>query len=58
MLKRDRQIRTVIHQLADASLFAIAFLAGVCVARQSRHYRVVEAGAASPFEISRGSISC
>ena len=25
MLKRDRQIRTVIHQLADASLFAIAF---------------------------------
>jgi len=25
MLKRDRQIRTVIHQLVDASLFAIAF---------------------------------
>ncbi len=25
MLKRDRQIRTVIHQLADASLFTIAF---------------------------------
>jgi len=25
MLKRDRQIRTVIHQLADASLFAVAF---------------------------------
>jgi exopolysaccharide biosynthesis polyprenyl glycosylphosphotransferase len=27
MLKRDRQIRTVIHQLADASLFAMAFWA-------------------------------
>ena len=25
MLRRDRQIRTVIHQLADASLFAVAF---------------------------------
>ena len=25
MLRRDRQIRTVIHQLADAGLFAIAF---------------------------------
>jgi exopolysaccharide biosynthesis polyprenyl glycosylphosphotransferase len=25
MLKRDRQIRTVVHQLADASLFAFAF---------------------------------
>ncbi len=25
MLRRDRQIRTVIHQLADATLFAIAF---------------------------------
>ncbi|HTR42040.1 MAG TPA: hypothetical protein VMH87_10535, partial [Pseudomonadales bacterium] len=27
MLRRDRQIRTVIHQLADAGLFAIAFWA-------------------------------
>ena len=25
MLRRDRQIRTVIHQLLDARLFAIAF---------------------------------
>ncbi|HEV2435123.1 MAG TPA: sugar transferase [Verrucomicrobiae bacterium] len=50
MLKRDRQIRTVIHQLVDATLFAIAF--GVAYALRANPDIIawLKLEPASPFE--------
>ncbi len=50
MLKRDRQIRTVIHQLADASLFAIAFSAAYALRADPGIIAWLKLEPASPFE--------
>ena len=48
MLQRDRQIRTQVHQLADASLFAVSFWLAYCPAQQSDVHRLAAAGRHSP----------
>ena len=46
MLKRDRQIRMQIQQLADASLFAVCLLIAYALRCQPANHRVAETGAA------------
>ncbi len=50
MLKRDRQIRTVIHQLADASLFAIAFWLAYVLRANPDIIALLKLEPSSPFE--------
>jgi exopolysaccharide biosynthesis polyprenyl glycosylphosphotransferase len=50
MLRRDRQIRTVIHQLADASLFAIAFWLAYALRADPDIIRWLKLEPTSPFE--------
>jgi len=50
MLKRDRQIRTVIHQLADACLFAIAFWLSYALRSNPHIITWLKLEPASPFE--------
>ena len=50
MLKRDRQIRTVIHQLADATLFAIAFGAAYALRANPDIIAWLKLEPSSPFE--------
>ena len=58
MLRRDRQIRTVIHQLADASLFAIAFWVAYALRANPEIIAVVEAGASQSVRKFRVALSC
>ena len=50
MLKRDRQIRTVIHQLMDATLFAIAFWLAYALRANPEIIAWLGLEPASPFE--------
>ena len=50
MLKRDRQIRTVIHQLVDACLFAIAFWLSYALRSNPEIIAWLKLEPASPFE--------
>jgi exopolysaccharide biosynthesis polyprenyl glycosylphosphotransferase len=50
MLKRDRQVRTVIHQLADASLFALAFWLAYAVRANPQIIAWLKLEPSSPFE--------
>lgn len=50
MLKRDRQIRTVIHQLVDASLFAIAFWLAYALRANPDVITWLKLEPSSPFE--------
>ena len=50
MLKRDRQIRTVIHQLADATLFAVAFWVAYALRADPHIIAWLKLEPTSPFE--------
>ena len=50
MLRRDRQIRTVIHQLADASLFAVAFWFAYALRANPHVIEWFKLEPSSPFE--------
>jgi exopolysaccharide biosynthesis polyprenyl glycosylphosphotransferase len=50
MLKRDRQIRTVFHQLADAGLFAVAFWAAYALRSNPDVIAWLKLEPASPFK--------
>ncbi len=50
MLKRDRQIRTVVHQLLDASLFAIAFWLAYALRSNPDMIAWLRLEPSSPFE--------
>ena len=50
MLRRDRQIRTVIHQLVDASLFAIAFWIAYALRADPDIIKWLKLEPTSPFE--------
>jgi exopolysaccharide biosynthesis polyprenyl glycosylphosphotransferase len=50
MLKRDRQIRTVIHQLVDACLFAVAFWLSYALRSNPHIITWLKLEPASPFE--------
>jgi exopolysaccharide biosynthesis polyprenyl glycosylphosphotransferase len=50
MLKRDRQIRTVIHQLADATVFAIAFGVAYALRANPNVIAWLKLEPTSPFE--------
>jgi exopolysaccharide biosynthesis polyprenyl glycosylphosphotransferase len=50
MLRRDRQIRTVIHQLADAGLFALAFWMAYALRSNPDIITWLKLEPASPFE--------
>ena len=50
MLRRDRQIRTVIHQLADAALFAVAFWVAYVLRSNPDIIAWLRLEPASPFE--------
>jgi exopolysaccharide biosynthesis polyprenyl glycosylphosphotransferase len=50
MLKRDRQIRTVIHQLVDACLFTVALLLSYALRSNPDIIEWLKLGPASPFE--------
>jgi exopolysaccharide biosynthesis polyprenyl glycosylphosphotransferase len=50
MLKRDRQIRTVIHQLVDACLFTVALLLSYALRSNPDIIEWLKLGPASPFQ--------
>jgi FlaA1/EpsC-like NDP-sugar epimerase len=50
MLRRDRQIRTVIHQLADACLFAVAFWVAYALRANPAVIEWLKLEPTSPFE--------
>src|SRR5437868_6571576 len=50
MLRRDRQIRTVIHQAMDACLFAVSFWLAYRVRSNPHFIGWLRLGAPSPFE--------
>jgi len=50
MLRRDRQIRTVIHQLVDASLFAVAFWVAYALRANPQIIAWLKLEPTSPFE--------